>query len=92
MTTYPVRGWLHGLTEGSATLNEVEEVINGFIKHAEDRGWKEGMRLGVTHSPHKAHQLLCDMEPEKATKYPLSEEENKAIQSNLSKWEEGLKA
>jgi len=43
---YPIRGWLQGLVEGSATLNETNEAIQGFITHAEDRGWKEGFNVG----------------------------------------------
>lgn len=39
---YPIRGWLQGLVEGSATLDEVEEVINKFLKEAKDLGRGEG--------------------------------------------------
>lgn len=31
---YPIRGWLQGLIEGSATLDEVEEIVLDFIEDA----------------------------------------------------------
>lgn len=44
---YPTRGWLQGLVEGSATLDETNEAIQGFITHAEDRGWQEGYKVAT---------------------------------------------
>jgi len=41
---YPIRGWLHGLVEGSATLDEVDEVITKFLKDANDLGRYEGRK------------------------------------------------
>lgn len=51
--TYPVRGFLHSLLEGSTDIEEAEEAINGFIAHAQDRAWKERVRVGTTHNPYK---------------------------------------
>ena len=52
--SYPVRGFLHSLLEGSTDIEEAEEAILGFIAHAQDRAWKEGVRVGALHSPYKA--------------------------------------
>lgn len=64
--TYPVRGFLHSLLEGSTDIEEAEEAILGFIAHAQDRAWREGVRVGTTHNPYKSekpYQSLLDMEP-----------------------------
>ena len=55
---YPVRGWLHSLLEGSTNIEEAEEAINGFIEHAQDRAWREGVRIGTTHNPYKSQKVV----------------------------------
>lgn len=41
-TAYPVRGILQGFREGSFTLDESEELINGFINAAMEKGYSHG--------------------------------------------------
>jgi hypothetical protein len=55
---YPVRGWLHSLLEGLTNIEEAEEAINGFIEHAQDRAWREGVRIGTTHNPYKSQKVV----------------------------------
>jgi hypothetical protein len=42
-TAYPVRGILQGFKEGSFTLDESEELINGFINAAMEKGYSHGV-------------------------------------------------
>ncbi|MDP4159803.1 MAG: hypothetical protein Q8911_08585 [Bacillota bacterium] len=44
---FPVRGWLNGLIEGSATIDETEETINSFIELAAKKGYSEGVVDGL---------------------------------------------
>lgn len=40
---YPVRGWLNGLLDGLATIDEVETVINYFIEISAKKGYSNGV-------------------------------------------------
>jgi|GEM_PF-4817660 len=82
--TYPVRGFLHSLIEGSTDIEEAEEVILGFIDHAQERAWKEGFRVGTTHNPYR---VSLGMDAERAREVLLREKEAREEQSTHDMFE-----
>ena len=55
MEQYPIRGWLQGLVEGSATLDETEQVVKDFLAHAKYQGWQEGYKVATGYG-HEANR------------------------------------
>lgn len=54
---YAVRGWLHGLVEGSCSIDEAEEVINKFIKIAHEKGIAKGrLEMLIGHNSEKCSE------------------------------------
>ena len=75
---YAVRGWLHGLVEGSCSLEEAEEVINNFIRIAHQKGKSEaGLDLILTHNSKK-----CSEKDKKACLSELDKETIESYQYN----------
>lgn len=67
--SYPVKGVLHMLSDGSSTIEQTEEIINMYISLSTRKGYAEGVTDTLRHNAkclyrsEKPYQSLLDMEP-----------------------------
>ena len=74
---YPVRGILHMLAEGSATLDQTVEIVNMYIEHSAKKCYAEGV-------------LDSLRRPLGAEKDVISNVNDKGVQSDNDHVERGL--